>query len=134
MSDYPSPSLSVKLRGEQFGGWSRSFRTSLESREARDIIAHENEQGFWRLWVVARCEEEFEKAVEEAVNFYRWKYGIDRPKAKLRGDLARALKKTWRPNERAIHKEMAAIKKAKKEELSWLRSTLRLRRPTARRS
>lgn len=120
MSDYPSPTLSVIKALERNGGWSRMFATSQETRDARDIIAREGDQDFWRLWVVARTEERFMEDLETSVSLYRQTYGIDRPKDKLRADLTKALKKTWKPPMTAIRKEMAGLKRAKKEEILWL--------------
>lgn len=125
MSEYPSPALSVEMALRRLGGWCRMFRTSQETRDERDILVREGDPDFWRIWVLTRCEEEFRKDLEEAVNFYRSTVGVDRPKSKLRADLERELKKTWKPDEKAIRKEMRQIRKAKKEELSWLRQTLR---------
>jgi len=124
MSDYPSPTLSVIKALERNGGWSRMFATSQETRDARDIIAREGDQDFWRVWVVARIEETFMADLEASVSLYRQTYGIDRPKDKLRADLTKALKKTWKPPMTAIRKEMAGLKRAKKEEFSWLRQTV----------
>ena len=120
------PTLAVCRTLEQRGGWSRLFARSIETREAEDTICSEQDPRFWHFFTVTREEEQFRKEVEECLRQFRAAYPGDKRKAKvLKPLLAKALlAEGWRPNISQIKREIQALKKERKEEISWLRQTV----------
>jgi len=124
------PTLACQKALEIWGRWSRLFARSSETREQEDILVSENDPDFWRVWTVTRMEEQLEKEVNECINELRRQYPLDkRKKAELKPLIEKALKREgWKPNISLIQREIRALRKERKEELRWLKETVRKRR------
>ncbi len=127
MERYPSPMLNVERALQIYGGWARIFRISGETYDQRFVVARESDPGFWEEYAKALADEQFREAVEEAVAAFREEYPeIRLPKRELRERLAEALVQSgWKPVKSRILKEIREIKKRKKEEIRWLKESLR---------
>jgi len=127
MKRYPSPMLNVKRALQIYGGWARIFRISGETYDQRFVVARESDPGFWEEYAKALADEQFREAVEEAVAVFREEYPeIRLPKRELRERLAEALVQSgWKPVKSRILKKIREIKKRKKEEIRWLKESLR---------
>lgn len=123
------PCLNVQRSLELWGRWSRLFARSLETREQQDILVSEKDPRFWEMWTVTRMEEQFREEVESCVQTLRKEYPNDkRPIKELRKLLAKALlAEGWKPNLSLIKREISALKKERKEEIRWLKETVRRR-------
>lgn len=127
MERYPSPMLNVERALQIYGGWARIFRISGETYDQRFVVARESDPGFWEEYAKALADEQFREAVEEAVAAFREEYPeIRLPKRELRERLAEALVQSgWKPVKSRILKEIREIKKRKKEEIRWLKESLK---------
>lgn len=122
-----SPTLSVRNALRRYGGYSRLFNRSLETREQQDIVWCQKEEGFWEEWRRVRIDECLREEVAKEVKEFRRAY----PQLKLaKGDLENRLRSAilrngWKPPLGKIRKEIAEYKKQRKDEISWLKKTVR---------
>lgn len=124
MSEYPSTMLAIKRALELYGGWSRMFAMSRETWDKYNVVIRENQIGFWEEYAKALANEQFLKAVEEAVEAFREAYPqVKLPKQELRKKLADALvKEGWKPVKSHILAEIRRLRKEKRRIIQCLKT------------
>jgi len=124
------PTLNVQRALEQFGGWHRMFARSVETREREDTLVTEHDPRFWDMVAVTKMEEQLRKEVDVCITEYRKSYRWDRrTKKELEKAFAKALLESdWEADLDVIKTEIKKLQKERKEELKWLRQSIKRQR------
>jgi len=133
MSEYPEPCMRILRALELYHGWSRYWARSPEQRDREEVISRESEGGrFWDVYALALADEQFFKEVDECCKEFRIMYPEKRiARKELKEMMIKALTDVgWKPVKKPILQKVAELKRKKKEEIRWLKESIRKRKAT----